>query len=106
VAKITKKAPRAPKRFHLDKRAAEIATSNDGSDDELLTTEQISKWFGVSIQWIEIGRLRGYGPPFERLTARCIRYHRGKVRRWLDSRTHLSTAEYRDNPRRLEQQVA
>jgi hypothetical protein len=99
---ISKKAPSAPKRHHLDKRAANIATSNDGSADELLTTEQIAEWFGVSIQWLEIGRLRGYGPPYERIAPRVIRYRRGKVRKWLDGRSHSSTAEYRDNPRRVE----
>lgn len=87
------KTSEKPKRHHLDKRAAEIASS-PGSDDELLTTVQIAAWLGVSTQWLEIGRSKGYGPPFERLSPKCIRYRRGKARKWLDGRTHSSTAEY------------
>jgi hypothetical protein len=103
VSKTTKKqAPRAPKTHHLDRRAANIAAANFGRDDELMTTEQIAEWFGVSIQWLEIGRLRGYGPPYERIAPRVIRYRRSKVKQWLDGRTHSSTSEYRDNPRRIE----
>jgi predicted DNA-binding transcriptional regulator AlpA len=84
----------SPKQFHIDKRASAIAAV-EGDDDELLSTNQVALWLGVSVQWVEIGRHRGYGPSFERLGARCIRYRRGNVRKWLDERSHCSTAEYR-----------
>ena len=81
------------RRLHLDKRAHTLAAA-PGSDDELLTTTQMAAWLSVSTQWLEIGRHKGYGPPFERLGPQLIRYQRGKVRRWLNSRSHQSTAEY------------
>lgn len=86
----------APKTLHLDKRASAILASSAGDDDDLLSTRQMAMWLQVSEQWLEIGRHRGYGPPFERLGPRLIRYRRGKARKWLDQRSHFSTAEYRD----------
>jgi predicted DNA-binding transcriptional regulator AlpA len=83
-----------PKKFHIDKRADAIAATATGNDDDLLSTEQMSAWFGVSSQWLEIRRHRGDGPPFERLGPRCVRYRRDKVKAWLDQRTHRSTEEY------------
>ena len=83
-----------PKSFHLDKRAASIAAASP-DDDDLLSTNETALWLGVSIQWLEIGRNKGYGPPFERLGPKTIRYRRDKVRAWLDERSHRGTAEYR-----------
>jgi predicted DNA-binding transcriptional regulator AlpA len=83
-----------PRKFHLDKRAAAVAAA-PGDDDELLTTVQCANWFGVSVQWLDIGRSEGYGPPFQKLGPHMVRYHRGTVREWLLARTHHSTSEYR-----------
>jgi hypothetical protein len=82
-----------PASHHLDRRAANIA-AEPGDDDDLLTTRQTADWLAVSHQWLEIGRSKGYGPPYEQLSSKTIRYRRGKVREWLDSRTRKSTAEY------------
>jgi hypothetical protein len=83
----------APKQHHIDKRAdALIGVSGD--DDDLLTTREIAEWFGVSEQWLEIGRSKGYGPPFLRMSERCIRYRRGNAREYLRKRTFASTAAY------------
>ena len=48
---------------HLDRRVKQIvALDTDNDDDDLLTTEQVAEWFGVSTQWLEIGRSNGWGP--------------------------------------------
>ena len=91
-----------PQRFHLDRRAASIAASSAGDDDELLTTQEEAAWLQVSVQWLEIGRSKGYGPPYERLGPKTIRYQRGKTRKWLGQRSHYSTSEYRDELEPLE----
>jgi hypothetical protein len=83
----------APTKHHLDKRAAAIAAVA-GDDDDLLSTREEADWLGVSTQWLEIGRSRGYGPPFERLGPKTIKYRRGKTRKWLDERSYTSTTEY------------
>jgi hypothetical protein len=79
---------------HLDKRAQSLATASVGADDDLLTTRELAQWFGVSQQWLEIGRHKGYGPPFRKLAPHQIRYVRGDARKWLDKRTYSCTAEY------------
>jgi predicted DNA-binding transcriptional regulator AlpA len=84
-----------PIRHHLDRRADDIAdAAANKSPDDLLTTAGTAEWLGVSPQWLEIGRSKGYGPPFVRLSTRRVRYHRTAVLAWLASRTHASTAEY------------
>ena len=83
------------RRHHLDRRAAEIADKGRQLDpNELLTTKEMAAWLKVSPQWLEIGRSKGYGPPFERIGPRCIRYRPGLTIKWLDERTHRCTAEY------------
>jgi hypothetical protein len=100
LAGLTARTAREPlsrtasmRKHHLDPYADAIA-AEPGSDDELLTTPEMAVWLRVSVPWLEIGRVEGYGPPFERLGPRCIRYSRGKVKKWLNSRSHLRTSEY------------
>jgi Helix-turn-helix domain len=85
-----------PGTMHIDKRAERILREavSDGPDDELLTTEEVAAWLGISIQWLEIARGRGTGPAFQVLSKRSIRYQRGTVRAWLKRRSHQSTGEY------------
>jgi predicted DNA-binding transcriptional regulator AlpA len=79
----------------LRNRAAEVLAATDGSDDDLLNTRELAAWLQVSAIWCEIGRSKGYGPPFIRLSPTCVRYRRGAVRAWLQQRSHTSTSEYR-----------
>jgi hypothetical protein len=82
-------------RHHLDRRALDlIEMANQGTDDELLTTTQVAVWFGLSPEWLEIGRSKGWGPPYLRLSPRRIRYRRGSCKLWLQERAHRSTGEY------------
>jgi predicted DNA-binding transcriptional regulator AlpA len=82
------------KKHHLDRRADVIAEQGGGSPDDLLDTTQVAAWLGVSTQFLEIGRSRGYGPRFCRLSPRRTRYLRGDVLAWLRQRTFAATAEY------------
>ncbi len=84
----------APTKHHIDKRADRIVGADIGADDELLSTQAVANWLGVSVQWVEIGRSKNYGPPFRKISARCIRYLRGDVLKWLKARSYASTAEY------------
>jgi hypothetical protein len=38
----------APKKHHLDRRAAAIIAVDVGADDELLSTRQVADWISVS----------------------------------------------------------
>ncbi len=84
-------------KHHLDSRALDlIEAACEGSDDELMTTPRLAVWLGVSAEWLEIGRSRGWGPRFIRCSPRRIRYRRGDVKAWLSERAHRSTGEYVD----------
>ena len=84
-----------PKFLLLDRRALHIAGLAIGADpDKLLDTKQLAEWLGVSVQWLEIGRCNRYGPPYKRLGQKAIRYRVGDVLRWLEERSHKSTADY------------
>ena len=82
-------SPPGPRRtFHLDRRVASIiAAEVDGDDNDLLSTSQVAEWFGTSEQWLELGRCKGYGPPFIKLGPKRVRYRRCDVVAWLLSRT-------------------
>lgn len=84
-----------PIKHHLDRRTASlIEAGRDGGDDDLLSTRDVADWLGVSDQWLEIGRCKGYGPPFVRISPRRIRYRRGAVIAFLRERQYASTREY------------
>ena len=76
---------------------------SNGQPDDLLSTVDMSIWLGVSAQWLEIGRTRGYGPTFIRIGPRRVRYRRQDVLEWLAARSYQCTSEYSDHP---EQPVA
>jgi predicted DNA-binding transcriptional regulator AlpA len=84
-----------PKFLQLDRHAQHIANlANGANPNELLCTKQLAAWLGRSKQWVEIGRSRGYGPPYIKLGPRSIRYSVGDVLKWLQERSYKSTAEY------------
>src|SRR5512140_323436 len=94
-SKSTKQKPQhahTTGRLQLDKRAGKLA-AEEGGDDELLNTTALAEWLGVSVQWVEIGRHKNFGPPFQ-LLGSLIRYRRGAVKAWLREREHRCIAEY------------
>jgi predicted DNA-binding transcriptional regulator AlpA len=86
------KARAPPRKFHFVKRIPSIADA-PGGDDDLLSAAELAAWFGMSVEWVDIGRSEGYGPPYVKL-GRLVRYRRGTVREWLLARIHHSTSEY------------
>ncbi|MGJ4997830.1 hypothetical protein ACQR0Z_25635 [Bradyrhizobium sp. HKCCYLS3077] len=83
----------SPKFLLLDRRAQQVAQVAIGADpDLLLDTKRMAEWLGVSTQWLEIGRSKGFGPPFRKLSPKLVRYQVGEVKAWLETRSHRSTA--------------
>ena len=80
---------------HIDKRAAALVEQNAANPDDLLSTSDLAEWLGVSTQWLEIGRSRGHGPKFIKLSPKCVRYRRADVLVWLSQRAHQRTSEYK-----------
>lgn len=104
-------SPAEPRRHLLDRRAAQLLTAEPpgighnrppdtppaAHDDVLLTTQQVASWLLLSVQWCELGRVKGYGPKFVVLGPRCVRYRVGDVRDYLRERVHACTSEYRNS---------
>jgi predicted DNA-binding transcriptional regulator AlpA len=81
------------RKHHLDKRAGAIADGHsDGDPDDLLSTRALALWLGVTEQWLESGRLKGFGPPFVKLSPKLVRYRRSDIVKWLRSRTQRAKA--------------
>jgi hypothetical protein len=75
------------KRHHLDRRAGQLlAHAPQLNADTLLSTRELADVLGVSVQWLELGRKRGYGPEWIRLGPHTIRYTYGKTVKWLKGR--------------------
>jgi predicted DNA-binding transcriptional regulator AlpA len=78
-----------PVRHHLDRRAGQLLTTIKTTKADrllMLSTHQVAELLGVSEQWLEVGRVKNYGPPFERLGPRLIRYPRAGLVKWLKQR--------------------
>ena len=55
--------------------------------DELLDQRQAATRLGLqSARTLEAWRLRGYGPPFLRLSPRLVRYRASDIDQWLAAR--------------------
>ena len=96
AAKKSARSDIPPKNFHIDKRADAVLSliHHDTNPERLLTTAEEALLLHVSPQWLERGRLGGYGPPFVKLADKLVRYRLGSTVEWLRQRMHQSTAEY------------
>ncbi len=72
-----------PKSFHFHCRIKQILAANVGAPDDLLTSKEVAVLLGVSLQWVEIARCHGYGPKYEKLSPRRIRYRRSAINEFL-----------------------
>jgi predicted DNA-binding transcriptional regulator AlpA len=81
-------------RHHIDRYASAVIEDGVGDNDDMLTTPQTAAWLRMSVGWLEIGRSKGWGPPFVKLAPQVVRYRRGDVKRWLAERQHTRTSEY------------
>jgi len=87
--------PVSAQRRKLLKRAeSAVERAPQGHPDDLLTTKQVAAWLGVSYQWLEAGRTKGYGPRFFRHSYKHVRYRRADVLAYISANTFNSTAEY------------
>ena len=61
---------------------------NGAADDTLMTTEQRARMLGVDPTRARRWRISTpvQGPPFIRMSDRVVKYRRGDVERWLNSR--------------------
>ena len=61
--------------------------------DALLTEQQGAALLGVTARALQKWRSKGSGPPFVRISSRCIRYRRRDLVDWSVDRLKHSTSE-------------
>lgn len=59
----------------------------------LLTPAQAAAFLNLTPRWLELSRYNGDGPPFVRVSSRCVRYRVDDLRAWIGSRIRTSTSD-------------
>ncbi|MBK3736776.1 helix-turn-helix domain-containing protein [Azospirillum brasilense] len=61
--------------------------------DKLCSVDEAAELLGVAPQTLAHWRVRGTGPRYITLSARCVRYRASDIQLWLNDREKDSTAE-------------
>jgi len=59
----------------------------------LYSPEDAAELLGIAVQTLAHWRVRGCGPRYFLLSARCVRYSEDALKEWLSSRSQDSTVE-------------
>jgi len=59
----------------------------------LLTEKQAARVLGFSPRTLQAWRVRGGGPAFVHVSARCVRYRREDLETWISERLRISTSD-------------
>ena len=60
---------------------------------ELIPETEAADFLDLTPRSMQSMRQRGDGPPFFRLSARCVKYSRYKCKAWYDARIRSSTSD-------------
>ena len=59
----------------------------------LIGEKAAADFLSVSVRTVQAMRVRGGGPRYVRMSARCIRYRRSDLRDWLEDKLRTSTSD-------------
>ncbi len=81
----------------LEMRDASDQAREPGFDSgywhELIPETEAADFLNVTPRSLQSWRQRGDGPPFFRISARCIKYTRFRCKAWYDARMRSSTSD-------------
>ncbi len=60
---------------------------------ELISETEAADFLDLTTRSMQSMRQRGDGPPFFRLSARCVKYTRFRLKGWYDARLRSSTSD-------------
>ena len=60
---------------------------------ELIPETEAAEFLNLTTRSMQSMRQRGDGPPFYRLSARCVKYTRLRCKAWYDARVRSSTSD-------------
>jgi excisionase family DNA binding protein len=67
-------------------------------DNLLLTEKQAARLLGFSERTLQAWRVRGGGPRFVKVSARCVRYRQDDLDEWVRMRLRTSTSDEGRHP--------
>lgn len=67
--------------------------SRKSSSPLLIDEKEAGKLLGFSPRTLQAWRVRGGGPPFIKVSDRCIRYREEDLYRWIEERRRSSTSD-------------
>ena len=70
-----------------------INTIEKNLDDELLTTEEASRFLKLRPNTLEIWRLKGIGPKFYRISGRTVQYRLSDLMEFVEKSVRTSTSD-------------
>ena len=62
-------------------------------NDRLLTAQQAAEYLGLTPRFLEMRRFNGNGPPYIRISSRCVRYQMSDLRIWTEQLRRTSTSD-------------
>jgi hypothetical protein len=62
----------------------------------LLTEKEAATLLNVTSSCLQAWRYRGDGPPFIKISARCVRYKWTDLQEWIDGNRRSSTSQYKE----------
>lgn len=71
--------------------AGQIVPDNS-SNNRLLNEKEIAEQLNVTPSCLQAWRYRGDGPPFIKISSRCVRYQSIDLQVWIDQRRCSSTS--------------
>lgn len=61
--------------------------------ERLLTSQEAADFLGLTTRFLEMRRFKGGGPPFIRVSGRCVRYLTSDLRAWVEGLRRTSTSD-------------
>jgi Helix-turn-helix domain len=87
------KRRRSTTRKQPEARGINVSNVSTANPDQHLDESQAAALLGVTVRSLQKWRLTGDGPPFVRMSSRCVRYRVGDLQRWSASLRRISTSD-------------
>ncbi len=72
-------------------------SSSPATSQPLMDQKEAAKLLDLKPRTLEVWRYLGDGPPFVRVSARCVRYRPQDLETWIAERVRTSTSDRRDD---------
>jgi len=75
-----------------------MTPTQEKSETPLKTEKEAAGLLGFSVRTLQAWRVRGGGPQFVKVSARCVRYRQSDLDSWVEQRLRRSTSDRGEEP--------